>query len=463
MEIREPESILNRFSSSTEDEEEVSFVGMADLEDSGNNISTQMNNTNVFNQMNMDITKLDKITETFLSSTCTPPDYSYINHPPTPSGSTAVEGCMGYRFYVMILPEGEVKRTNRRRLICVKKKMKDLLLVTIIVTVTSINANISQDVDAAWNNFKLEHGKEYKNLREEMVRKSIFVDNFNTIVGHTELFNQGLVTFSLKINEYADMSAEEFRATHNGYRKSKMTAGDIDVVQFVPDENVEVPDEFDWREKGAVTPIKNQGSCGSCWAFSSTGALEGQYFLKTGQLISISEQNLVDCSHEHNNIGCSGGDMTPSFTYVHDNDGIDSEEAYPYEGTDGECRYNVNANVTSTKGYAVIENGNEEFLKAAVATVGPISVGIDASVRSFHLYAGGIYYEETCSSGANDPETELDHAVLVVGYGTEDGQDYWLVKNSWGTTWGEEGYIKMARNRNNNCGVAAEATYPLNY
>ncbi|KAJ8934795.1 hypothetical protein NQ318_002351 [Aromia moschata] len=321
--------------------------------------------------------------------------------------------------------------------------MKGVLLVTIIVTVTSINAN-SQDVDAAWNNFKLDHGKEYRNLREEMLRKSIFVDNFNTIVEHNNRFNQGLVKFSLKINEYADMSAEEFKRTLNGYRKSKMTAGDIDVIHFVPDENVEVPDEFDWREKGAVTPVKNQGSCGSCWAFSSTGALEGQYFLKTGQLISISEQNLVDCSHEHNNIGCSG-------------------EAYPYEEADGECRYNVSGNVTSTKGYAVIENGNEEYLKVAVATVGPISVGIDASASSFMFYASGVYYEEACSSGANDPETELDHAVLVVGYGTEDGEDYWLVKNSWGAHWGEEGYIKMARNRNNNCGIAAEATYPLNY
>lgn len=107
--------------------------------------------------------------------------------------------------------------------------------------------------------------------------------------------------------------------------------------------------------------------------------------------------------------------------------------------------------------------GNEDYLKAAIATVGPIAVAIDASQNDFHLYSEGIYYNADCSSGATDPENELDHAVLAIGYGTEDGQDYWLIKNSWGTSWGEEGYIKMARNRDNNCGVAAEASFPLSY
>ncbi|KAJ8967122.1 hypothetical protein NQ314_003074 [Rhamnusium bicolor] len=155
--------------------------------------------------------------------------------------------------------------------------------------------------------------------------------------------------------------------------------------------------------------------------------------------------------------------MNAAFTYVHNNDGIDSEESYPYQGRDLPCRYITSANVTSTKGYAIIERGNEEHLKAAIATIGPIAIGIDASQIEFTLYHKGIYYNPRCSSGLIDPENELDHAVLAVGYGSENGEDYWLIKNSWGTDWGDDGYIKMARNRDNNCGVAAYASYPLNY
>ncbi|XP_023310809.1 cathepsin L1-like [Anoplophora glabripennis] len=336
-----------------------------------------------------------------------------------------------------------------------------LLVFTLVVLVSS--APSSSEADVAWQHFKLAYDRQYRNLREEALRKEIFVTNFDKITSHNKLYEDGLVRYSLKINQYSDMIHEEMKKTLNGYRKSKVTVSDIEVIQFVPDEDADVSDEFDWREKGAVTPVKDQGFCGSCWAFSSTGALEGQYFLKTGDLVSISEQNLVDCSSEHNNIGCAGGDMNPAFTYVHNQDGIDSETSYPYEAVDGKCRYTVSGNVTSTRGYATIENGNEDYLKAAVATIGPIAVAIDASQLEFDFYSEGIYYNPYCNNGASDPETELDHAVLVVGYGTEDGQDYWLIKNSWGTDWGEEGYIRMARNRDNNCGVAAEASFPLNY
>ncbi|KAJ8984252.1 hypothetical protein NQ317_007484 [Molorchus minor] len=298
-----------------------------------------------------------------------------------------------------------------------------------------------------------------------------FIESYNAVLEHNSLYDQGIVAFSMKINEYSDMSSEEFKKTMNGYKKNTKFLKDsnIQIKNFVPDETAEVPDEFDWRGERRRYSHKKSGTV---WILLGvqyfahiqlTGALEGQYFLKTGKLISISEQNLVDCSHEHNNIGCNGGDMNPSFTYVHDNDGIDSESIYPYEAQDGSCRYLSSGNVTSTMGYSTIENGNEEYLKAAIATVGPIAVGIDASVSSFRQYASGVYYEEACNDGSVDPENALDHAVLAIGYGTEDGQDYWLIKNSWGTTWGDEGYIKMARNRNNNCGVAAEASFPLNY
>lgn len=148
--------------------------------------------------------------------------------------------------------------------------------------------------------------------------------------------------------------------------------------------------------------------------------------------------------------------MDNAFRYIKDNGGIDTEESYPYKAEDEKCHYKPANSGATDRGFVDIESGNEEQLKAAVATIGPISIAIDASHETFQLYSDGVYYDPQCSS------QELDHGVLVVGYGTtEDGVDYWLVKNSWGESWGQGGYIKMARNRDNSCGVATQASYPL--
>ncbi|XP_068943858.1 procathepsin L-like isoform X2 [Petaurus breviceps papuanus] len=219
---------------------------------------------------------------------------------------------------------------------------------------------------------------------------------------------------------------------------------------------VTVPQSVDWREEGYVTPVKNQGNCLSCWAFSATGALEGQWFRKMGKLVSLSEQNLVDCSLDEGNIGCRGGFMTNAFEYVMKNEGIDTEESYPYEGKEGNCRYepeNSGANVTR---YVEIPSGEESALTEAVAIAGPVSVAVDASHSSFQFYRGGVYYEPNCDSEF------LDHGMLVVGYGVdeESGEKYWIVKNSMGEDWGNSGYILMARDKNNHCGIATDASYP---
>lgn len=224
---------------------------------------------------------------------------------------------------------------------------------------------------------------------------------------------------------------------------------------FIYADNVELPAQVDWRAHGAVTPVKNQKECGSCWSFSATGALEGQHFRKTNKLVLLSEQNLVDCTKGNGNHGCRGGWMDTAFDYIKQNGGIDTEESYPYLATDvQQCKYNKDKIGATCTGHMSIQAGDEEKLKNAAATVGPIAVAIQVNTN-FQHYQSGIFYDAKC-----DP-SKLNHAVLIVGYGSDAGNDYWLVKNSWGHQWGQDGYIRMARNKANNCGIASAASYPL--
>jgi len=227
-----------------------------------------------------------------------------------------------------------------------------------------------------------------------------------------------------------------------------------EATPFIPEGPL--ADVVDWRTKGAVTPIKDQGQCGSCWAFSTTGSTEAAHFLATGELVSLSEQNLMDCSTSYGNQGCNGGLMNNAFKYIIANKGIDTEASYPYTAKDGTCHFTA-ANVGATvAGYKNVVAGSESSLQASVA-IEPVSVAIDASHNSFQLYKSGVYYESKCSS------SNLDHGVLAVGYGTTDDSaktDYWIVKNSWGTSWGTAGYIQMTRNNKNNCGIATSSSYP---
>jgi len=329
--------------------------------------------------------------------------------------------------------------------------MKFLALFALFVVASAANRGpFNPDLDAHWENFKKAFGKTY-NGREEVARRFIWEQNVAKIVHHNLQADVGIHSFKRGLNEFADMSHEEFVRTHNGYRRT----GKSNASVFVEPSNVVLPDTVDWRNKGLVTPVKNQGQCGSCWAFSTTGSLEGQHKKKTGNLVSLSEQNLVDCSGDEGNQGCEGGLMDSAFEYIKRNGGIDTEASYPYTAQDGSCHFKKSDVGATVTGYVDIPSGDEDALKKAVATVGPISVAIDASHESFQTYDNGIYDEPECSSD------QLDHGVLVVGYGTEDGNDYWLVKNSWGKTWGMKGYLKMSRNKNNQCGIATQASYPL--
>ncbi|XP_045612363.1 procathepsin L isoform X2 [Procambarus clarkii] len=312
-----------------------------------------------------------------------------------------------------------------------------------------------------WDAFKLEHSKKYETDVEDSFRLKIFMENKHKIAAHNKLYSTGQKSYKLRMNKYGDMLHSEFVSTMNGfhwnhtgsYRSNRLYTG----ANFIePDDDVVLPKSVDWREKGAVTPVKDQGQCGSCWSFSATGSLEGQHFRQTGKLVSLSEQNLIDCSTKYGNNGCNGGLMDYAFQYIKDNGGIDTEKSYPYDAEDENCRYNPRESGAEDTGFVDVREGSEMALKKAIATVGPVSVAIDAAHDSFQFYHDGVYNEPECSS------EQLDHGVLAVGYGTaEDGTDYWLVKNSWGTSWGDEGYIKMIRNHHNQCGIASAASFPL--
>lgn len=320
-----------------------------------------------------------------------------------------------------------------------------------------LNVKIATDLTPyrhTWEEYKRLYGREYTDV-EEVKRYKIFEEKLMMIEIHNKKYVQNLTSYYMGVNQFSDMTHEEY-LSYNGLIKIdlgiKSQCKPMKAFSFMDLlTDVFLPTEVDWRKKGLVTKIKDQGKCGSCWAFSTTGTIEGQYAKTGGKLLSLSEQQLVDCSTE--NKGCNGGLMDRALMYVK-SDGIETEVDYPYKGMDGQCKYDKSKVAVNIGGCVAVTARDEDALKEAVAMQGPISVAIDANHPSFQSYQGGIYDEENCST------TLLDHGVLVVGYGTESGQDYWIVKNSWGTMWGDEGYIKMSRNKDNQCGIASEANYP---
>ncbi|KAJ4928204.1 hypothetical protein JOQ06_015998 [Pogonophryne albipinna] len=323
------------------------------------------------------------------------------------------------------------------------------LLLTIVCGYAS--AILSSELDRHWVLWKKMHQKVYEHEIEELGRRRIWESNLEMINVHNLETSLGLHTYELAMNHLGDLTTEEVLGTLMG------TVVPSDLTRGPPNSfavNVSLPPTLDWRKEGLVTEVKQQGSCGSCWAFSAVGALEGQLKKKNGALTSLSPQNLVDCSLVYGNHGCHGGFMANAFQYVIKNRGIASEAAYPYVGLRGNCKYSPKYHIANCSSYVFIAEGDEFALKAALAKIGPISVAIDASRPKFVFYRHGVYRDHSCTHNVN-------HGVLAVGYGTENGDDYWLVKNSWGVTYGEEGYIKMARNRRNQCGIARYACYPI--
>jgi len=313
--------------------------------------------------------------------------------------------------------------------------------------------NDESNLHSKFNDFKNKHNKEYDGQIEQTERLHVFRQNLRYI----DSMNRKGLSFSLSVNHLADKSNEEL-AVLRGKQKTKPNTQNnglpFDMSKYTEKQKT-FPESFDWRIQGAVTPVKDQGVCGSCWSFGTTGAIEGAYFMKHNHLVRLSQQNLVDCSWGFGNNGCEGGEDYRAYDWIIKHGGIASEELYgQYLQQDGYCHFTNATIAAKVTGYVNV-TGNLD-VKTALVNEGPISIGIDASHKSLSFYDHGLYYEPECGNTVDD----LDHAVLLVGYGKINGQDYWLVKNSWSTYWGNDGYVLMSQ-KNNNCGVTTQTTYPI--
>jgi len=308
------------------------------------------------------------------------------------------------------------------------------------------------------------HKKRYASPDERLRRYQNFEASIHKIMEHNAKKDS---KHKLGLTQYADFTDEEFNDHFQFWPKKHdcWTAVDRAAMEQnkLTNAGIELPflpKAIDWREKGIVGPVKNQGNCGSCWAFSATGALEAHYAKKYGRQIILSEQQLLDCSYGYGDFGCSGGFPSRAFEYVRRSGGLDSAESYPYEmksnGTDS-CRFRKTDAAARVHRVVNVTESNEHELQQAVAFEGPVTVAFVVT-PDFRLYSGGVFSSPDC--GSPKPK-DLTHAVLVVGFGvTEDGIKYWIVKNSWGEGWGLHGYFFMERG-NNMCGISDCAAYPV--
>ncbi|KAG7468207.1 hypothetical protein MATL_G00140440 [Megalops atlanticus] len=321
-----------------------------------------------------------------------------------------------------------------------------LLILTILYCVESTPLFSSED-EYHFKSWMSKYNRRY-DLEEYYHRLQIFTENKKMIDRH----NAGNHKFTMGLNEFSDMTFAEFKKTFLLTEPQNCSATKGGHVST----NGPYPDSVDWREKGNyVTPVKNQGPCGSCWTFSTTGCLESVTAIATGKLLLLSEQQLVDCAQAFNNHGCNGGLPSQAFEYIKYNKGLMTEQGYPYTAQEASCKFKPEMAAAFVKEVVNITKYDEMGMVDAVARLNPVSFAYEVTSDFMH-YKDGVYSSTVCHNTTD----MVNHAVLAVGYGEENSTPYWIVKNSWGTYWGMNGYFLIERGKNM-CGLAACSSYPL--
>ncbi|KAJ8417516.1 hypothetical protein AAFF_G00223590 [Aldrovandia affinis] len=321
------------------------------------------------------------------------------------------------------------------------------LLILAVLHLAHLAPSFSSEEEYQFKTWMIKYNRAY-DLEEYYHRLQIFTENKQRIDRH----NAGDHKYTMGVNQFSDMTFTEFRksflltvpqncsATKGGHFRT----------------NGPYPDSVDWRKKGNyVTPVKNQGPCGSCWTFSTTGCLESVTAIATGKLLLLSEQQLVDCAQAFNNHGCNGGLPSQAFEYLKYSKGLMTEDDYPYTAQDGTCKYKPEMAAAFVKEVVNITTYVEMDMVDAVARLNPVSLAFEVT-SDFMQYQDGVYSSTECHNTTD----MVNHAVLAVGYGVEKGTPYWIVKNSWGAGWGMQGYFLIARGKNM-CGLAACSSYPI--
>lgn len=310
-----------------------------------------------------------------------------------------------------------------------------------------------------WESYKKDFNKTYCSKDLDELRRNVFFDNMNAMMLHGLAYKLGLSNYQTGVNQFSDMTFQEF--------SSMNSADDVDseileklLLVIIPSDGFASNGSstrrksFDWRDYGAVTKVRDQKLCGACYAMSTVAAVESHLFLKTGNLVELSVQEVVDCADEFVASGCEGGIAQGVFSYISRNGGISSAADYPFAASAGKCRAAGKTKVEVNMQQYVYVPVDDKVLKLVIATVGPVIAMMDINNESFMRYLSGIYKEPNCSKEDQD----LNHAVLIVGYGSENDEDFWIVKNSYGVRWGENGYMRIARNH---CGISTRTYYPL--
>ncbi|XP_015600148.1 cathepsin L1 [Cephus cinctus] len=313
---------------------------------------------------------------------------------------------------------------------------------------TGLPPEISEKLSDYWHRYKSMFNKTYTGTMES-IRRMAWEENLLKIYEHNLLAAAGHYTYTLRDNPYADMTTRQYiREMVKLIPSRRRRLSDDQMVSAVLHDPRRIPRYLDWRERGFRTEEENQKDCGSCYAYSIAGSIQGQIYKKTGMLIPLSEQQLVDCSISTGNLGCSGGSLRNTLRYLEKAKGLMAQTNYPYKAEQGQCRFQEDMSVVNITSWAILPSRDERALEVAVATIGPIATSINASPKTFQLYHKGVYDDVACSSDV------VNHAMLIVGYTPTE----WILKNWWGDGWGENGYMRLAKNKNR-CGVSNYAAY----